>query len=125
MLVRKKHYIIRSMRYSGYFTLAFSLRFTLACQYPIGMAIEEKKMVGTEFIHEGETYVITYKEGDYFRATPLSDPTGLTSVQFDLSDLGTGWKHCSPELLKGGINCGATLRRKCQCSFEGSHDHWI
>ena len=35
------------------------------------------------------------------------------------------WEHCCPDLLKAGIDCANTPRRPCECSFNGSHDHFI
>lgn len=34
------------------------------------------------------------------------------------------WWHCSPDLLKEGIDCATTPRRPCPCP-NGSHDHFI
>lgn len=33
------------------------------------------------------------------------------------------WRHCSPALLRSGVDCASTPRRPCPC--EGGHDHWI
>ncbi len=35
------------------------------------------------------------------------------------------WKHCSPELLASGVDCGSTPRSICYCPFDGSHDHLV
>jgi len=35
------------------------------------------------------------------------------------------WKHCSPALLRTGIDCATTKRKPCECGINGSHDHWI
>ena len=35
------------------------------------------------------------------------------------------WKHCSPELLRAGIDCANTPRRSCECAHGGAHDHFI
>jgi hypothetical protein len=37
------------------------------------------------------------------------------------------WRHCSPELLRSGVDCAATPRRPCAgvtCG-PGSHDHLV
>lgn len=35
------------------------------------------------------------------------------------------WEHCSPELLKSGVDCATTPRRPCECEVKGSHDHLV
>lgn len=35
------------------------------------------------------------------------------------------WVHCSPALLRSGVDCAEALRRPCECPGGGSHDHYV
>lgn len=51
--------------------------------------------------------------------------SGACAAGIPTGELGGRWEHCSPDLLRAGIDCSSTLRRPCECKHGGAHDHFI
>lgn len=50
--------------------------------------------------------------------------TALARILAVLTPDRQGWAHCTPDLLRSGIDCGTTPRRPCACHpANGGHDH--